>query len=175
MSSRGGGNLFRRARAVTSRALSTTSARRAVGEVHGEREAKAWEKELRKAAGRDARYTREGIAQAARAQVDEPAIGQQADHLGTSPRAVEHTARLNIASIASIPGAQISSRTRDALMASAARGEDTYAYPPISSEGPRNVEWNMWVRGQRVNIPEFEEATRGVVESNNPRRLQGRA
>jgi hypothetical protein len=142
----------------------------------GEQNGAKWERAMRKAAGGDARYTREGIHQAAYAPVNDAALARQAEEQGVSTSAAEREARLNMASIASIPDNQISARTRNALFASAARGEETYAYPPVSLEGPRNVDWNMWYRDQRVNIRDFEEATGGVVEGGDgqPRLGSGR-
>jgi hypothetical protein len=120
-----------------------------------------WEKLLRQSAGRDARFTRDGIHFAACYDIPPDSFASADDEL---------EARENIASCASIPDTQVSRRTRDALIASAARGEETYAYPPISPD-PRTVDWNMWYRGRRINIREFEEATGGTVDSRDIKRL----
>lgn len=141
------------------------------GNTPGENTARAWEREIRRRAGSDARYQPAGIKEAASHPIDTAAITRVAGHEGVDPHTIALKARMNVASIASVPRTQISARTRAYFMASAARGEDTYAYPPISREGPLNTPWNIWYRGQRAEINVLEEATGGVVESTNPGRL----
>ena len=158
-------------RAVTppeTRALATTQALSGVGDS----DARAWEKRLRKAAGGDARYTREGIAIAARAPVDHAAIEQHARENGVSHDAHEEESRLNLASIHSIPETQVSRRTRAWLAESAARGEDTYAYPPLSAD-PRRERWNFWRAGRRVPVEEFDQATGGTIDAAQDARRLG--
>lgn len=106
-------------------------------------------REMIRRAGGDSRYTPHGLAQA----LDMPAKDTEA--------------RMNAASIYSIPDGQISEKSRQELAASALRGEDTYAYPPRTSliEGDiEGAQWNVWYRNTRIPIGEFEARTGRIVE-----------
>lgn len=133
------------------------------GSVEGGANPGRMERAMRRRAGGDARYNQSVLARAAREPLDYAAMAQRIPD-PTMRQYLEVERRMRIWSLLSIPDTQISEKSRHELVASAAHGDDTYAYPPISPD-PDNARWNVWYRGTRIAIQDFEFQVGRMVES----------